>query len=615
MSKVDDELTRRLHGAERPVDVDAVFEGLERRRSHRERVRRVQAGLLAIAVLLASSGTFLSLRAAFGPDQRQLLGGAAFGAEGAIVACGDTTGQHLCRIDARALLTGATPDDVIRLTDLPGESVSMPSVSPNGTEVVFDRFDPGTGATSLWIVGVDGTRLRRLSADGAGLTNASWGPDGSLVAVAAAGTSPSGEPAAFAILDPTRAPTPIVRTIALPGLSFPSTPRFSPDGKQILFAAGEDSNSTGSHVYTVTTDGGRVTDRGGTGAMTPDWSPDGQQIVFSAGTVNGVELFVCPLDCSSPRPLQDGSGATIDGGLPRWSPDGHWISYQTEEGGNSVLNVVLVDETTVQGLASRVAELAWIPSVEDGSPQPSAEREPTPSVGLRAQGRDVGLGFNLCDTHRLRGIDFLGDGTPGTAWTGTKIKADGTCPDAYDDRYGVAADITGDGLADLWSGESIEYCGGCEPLKGFDVNGDGREELLVVLQYFTIMQYGVYTVVDADGGSQLVPFRVGAPGHPEHGLDPGKPFSFWIGGDAGLSDWFYCESLPTFWLTSTESPIDPGPDDLKTVHRTHVSLMTDGIAHILFADTYTVPAETDLQLPYTSPDHSDPDCGIGVKPG
>ena len=28
MSKVDDELTRRLHGAERPVDVDAVFEGL-----------------------------------------------------------------------------------------------------------------------------------------------------------------------------------------------------------------------------------------------------------------------------------------------------------------------------------------------------------------------------------------------------------------------------------------------------------------------------------------------------------------------------------------------------------------------------------------------------------
>ena len=65
MSKVDDELTRRLHRAERPVDVDVVFEGLARRRSHRERVRRVQTAVLAVTVLAATVGGFAALSRAF----------------------------------------------------------------------------------------------------------------------------------------------------------------------------------------------------------------------------------------------------------------------------------------------------------------------------------------------------------------------------------------------------------------------------------------------------------------------------------------------------------------------------------------------------------------------
>src|SRR5688500_12083204 len=72
MSKVDDELTRRLHRAERPVDGDGLFEELSRRRSHRERVRRVQAGLLAFAVLAATAGGFLFLRDAFDPEKRDV---------------------------------------------------------------------------------------------------------------------------------------------------------------------------------------------------------------------------------------------------------------------------------------------------------------------------------------------------------------------------------------------------------------------------------------------------------------------------------------------------------------------------------------------------------------
>ena len=114
-------------------------------------------------------------------------------------------------------------------------------------------------------------------------------------------------------------------------------------------------------------------------------------------------------------------------------------------------------------------------------------------------------------------------------------------------------------------------------------------------------------MISVDGQPQVIPFRTGEPGHSRHSLDAGEPFTFWAGGDAGSADWFYCDTLPEFRLTGTESPIDGGPDAETTVHETHVSLGTDGIAHVLDAQTYTVVGEVDLQ--YAT---SKPDCGLGV---
>ena len=121
----------------------------------------------------------------------------------------------------------------------------------------------------------------------------------------------------------------------------------------------------------------------------------------------------------------------------------------------------------------------------------------------------------------------------------------------------MAVDVHGDGIADSWSGETIESCVGCRPFEAVDLNGDGREELIVVQSYFSIMQYGLYTSsIDGGGPRGRARSGVASQGIPSTPLDAGKPFTFWVGGDAGLSDWFYCETLPEFWLTGTESPID-----------------------------------------------------------
>jgi hypothetical protein len=82
-----------------------------------------------------------------------------------------------------------------------------------------------------------------------------------------------------------------------------------------------------------------------------------------------------------------------------------------------------------------------------------------------------------------------------------------------------------------------------------------------------------------------------------------------------LADWLYCDTLPVFWLTGTQSPIDANPSDVTTVNETQISLETDGIAHVLYRRTYTVPADQQLVLRYAGPDHSQPDCGLGVNDG
>src|SRR5688500_6372237 len=104
MSKVDDELTRRLHGAELPVDIDVVFEGLERRRSRCQRVRRVQRGLLAFAVLAGTAVGFVALREAFDAQERNAGQTPPLPANGEIVFVkdGDDSRLHIYAADRKS---------------------------------------------------------------------------------------------------------------------------------------------------------------------------------------------------------------------------------------------------------------------------------------------------------------------------------------------------------------------------------------------------------------------------------------------------------------------------------------------------------------------------------
>jgi len=77
----------------------------------------------------------------------------------------------------------------------------------------------------------------------------------------------------------------------------------------------------------------------------PQPSPDGKRLVFMAGQTNSMEIWISNIDGSSPRKLTDLASA----GTPRWSPDSRWIAFDSDgRFGHSAIYVVSAEDGTVR---------------------------------------------------------------------------------------------------------------------------------------------------------------------------------------------------------------------------------------------------------------------------
>jgi hypothetical protein len=244
------------------------------------------------------------------------------------------------------------------------------------------------------------------------------------------------------------------------------------------------------------------------------------------------------------------------------------------------------------------------PILEEDTPSP------TPAPG--PEGRDIGLGTNVCQVQRLGGLNLVDDGQPDAAWTGFMVNDAGECPERNIDaqRWIVAIDVTGDGLADASTENPMVNCPyvSCWPVGATDLDADGDEEL-VVTTGFSIQDQGYFSVSGSGGKVSIAPILVAAPGHPAGGVEPDEPLSTETGGDAGYSAWVRCESYPASPIIVYAWAFADLDEKRDTEwHQVKLNLGNDGVFHVVDA--------TDLWLPPRErPDwilSDGPACGLDL---
>jgi Tol biopolymer transport system component len=202
-----------------------------------------------------------------------------------------------------------------------------PSWSPDGKSIAFASADGIT--TTLYRMNADGSDISLLIRDPVIDSSPNWSPDGSQIVFVSGRDEAApwtckidcGSEIYMMKYDGTE----IRRITNSPG--FDESPKWSPDGKRILFSSNREGNY---NIYTMNTDGTEIkqlTDYLGFDGS-PDWSPDGQQIVFVSDREGRNKLFTMDIREKTINNLTNTVGDERD---PDWSSDGRKIIYTSSK--------------------------------------------------------------------------------------------------------------------------------------------------------------------------------------------------------------------------------------------------------------------------------------------
>jgi serine/threonine-protein kinase len=205
------------------------------------------------------------------------------------------------------------------------------SFSPEGT-LVYARVDPTRRAYPINWMARDGT-LSTLRATGARWLTPRFSPDGKKVAMAILEDKFQNDVWVYEWEKDT------LTRVTFGGKS--RNPGWAPDGQSIVFTSDRDSAGI-NNVYWVRADGtGEVTrlTRSPNTEFAPTWHPSGAFLMYSEDRqTTGSDLMVLPVRRDAARGLVPGTPAVFLGTGAReqsamFSPDGHWVAYQSDEAG------------------------------------------------------------------------------------------------------------------------------------------------------------------------------------------------------------------------------------------------------------------------------------------
>jgi TolB protein len=243
----------------------------------------------------------------------------------------------------------------------PGGDCWEPQWDPSGDKMTFDAGCE-IDVTDLFVVRRDGTRRRRLARRLWTLTPR-WSPDGREILFAGS-PSPHNNYGLY-LTTPGGRPAKRISGVAFE-FQYNIDWRWSPDGRSIfLLAETQDGSNRGFELSALPSDGGELHQ------LTPaelnvyafDVSPDGQRIVLQGSTgMRDWEIYVINADGTDLEQLTDNRSQDR---RPLWSPDGRSILFTSERDGNYEIYVMGADGTGETNLSQNPADdyyASWIPA-------------------------------------------------------------------------------------------------------------------------------------------------------------------------------------------------------------------------------------------------------------
>jgi Tol biopolymer transport system component len=251
---------------------------------------------------------------------------------------------------------------VVQLTTEPGRDYE-PDAAPDGRTLVFasNRDDPNN--SQLYLMGVDGSEVRRLtfSANGGRVIDdyAHWSPDGRHI-VFQRTTIPEGErpDADIWMIDTENGEeTQLTDTPE----DWDSTPSFAADGESVLFESDRDGDFEIYRLDLETMELTQLTDAPGTDSEAKE-SPDGTQIAFTSVRDGQFRIYLMDPDGGNVRPLTE-SG--VENRCPQWSPDGTRLTFYSTRDGDGEIYLINVDgsgETRITNSPGKDEIPDWVPA-------------------------------------------------------------------------------------------------------------------------------------------------------------------------------------------------------------------------------------------------------------